>query len=795
MRREFQPKKSPFLFRRIGGAVWLCLFLTLGATFAAVLSGMVLLWALVPLSWMFLFAPMAYSALVAYGKERYELHEDHLVCSRGSLLSDNRTELDVRNITHVRLRLPWLRHRFFKIGDVRVESAGSAASEITFESVTEPEKLFDEIKEIMRSNGYSLQGSQVLHEESPGTVGALTDAAQVGLGGGFTVFFILSIFAGVIVDAGLGGGLGQVVVMLVLALGAVVGVALCLGGPVIRYLDLVRRTYTVHEDMVVYTEGFLTRDNAVIPFENIADASATRTIWDQVLGLYDVRVSCQGSGSEIVFRRLSGGEQIKAAISELVANAGVKQRALEAKVAEAAASAIEEGGSEVAHAAPAARLVVPPDEAWTAVLKMNTARAVAGVTGALIVPPAWLLAAGMAAIRASKTEYRIGADTLSESYEFMGASHTQFAYDKVTGIQVSHTPFDGFFGTVSIEIWSIGAPKPLQMTHVMASDVDLPALLRQCGVPAQAAGGVVLPQSYGPKAALISQAFGLVGVALGLLGLLVASLFASPILLVFAPLLLVVPVFSYAWSFLRIRRQTFTLYPEHFEAQTGVWLRRHVYVRYADVKKVETVQIPMTDQGSLSLYVAGEKVMQTQNGEVKLPNIVKVQFLEGVERLVDALDRLSQGQLDAASVGGFDQPGEPALLESKPAIANELVVLALVGIFFPPLWLAIPIVAMQIRARSFFLEGSRVVRRDGVLFKRVTSVLYAKIDSIQQNQGALGKAFGNGQVTLLTAGSSTPDLTVSNVPDYSQVYDTIRSHYGSGKGGASAPGQLTDSGV
>ena len=41
-------------------------------------------------------------------------------------------ELDVRNITHVKQRLPWIRYRFFNVGDVLVESAGSAGSEVVF---------------------------------------------------------------------------------------------------------------------------------------------------------------------------------------------------------------------------------------------------------------------------------------------------------------------------------------------------------------------------------------------------------------------------------------------------------------------------------------------------------------------------------------------------------------------------------------------------------------------------------------------------------------------------------------
>jgi len=87
-------------------------------------------------------------------------------------------------------------------------------------------------------------------------------------------------------------------------------------------------------------------------------------------------------------------------------------------------------------------------------------------------------------------------------------------------------------------------------------------------------------------------------------------------------------------------------------------------------------------------------------------------------------------------------------------------------------------VAWRVKVRQYDIETDRVVERGGVLFKYATSVLFNRIDSLQQAQGALGKAFGNGQVTILTAGSSAPDLIIANVPDYMTVYDTIRKHYG-----------------
>ena len=563
---------------------------------------------------------------------------------------------------------------------------------------------------------------------------------------------------------------------LVLTAGVVALTAL--GGLGIRYLDLRRRTYTVREDMVVYTEGFLTRDNALIPFENLADASTTRSFWDQLLGLYDVRVSCQGSGSEIVFRRLSGGEKLNSAITRLVSSAGSRKRAAETRPQPVSDSVPSRSSSPTPRPrGGSSRPLVEPDDVWTATLKMNIGRAILKVTPVLVVPPAWLVAVAMTAIRASRTEFRVGPDTLSESYSFIGSSHTQFAYDKVTGVRVTQTPLDQLFGTVSVEVWSIGAPKPIQMLHIRSDELKLKALLRQCGIPIGDAPGQVLSQSYGLKAAVVSQAPSLTFLAICALGLVVGSLFASPLLLLAIPFLVTVPLVRFGWTALRIRRQTFRLFPKHFEAQTGIWFRRHAFVRFSEVKKIETVQIPLTRQGRLSLYVAGERVLQTQHGESRVPNVVQVAFLEDIERLVDALDELMLGRIDASSVPTYDAPARKSLSVSKPSKRSEAVVLLFIGLFFPPLWLALTLVLWQTHVRRFIVEDHRVLRRDGILFTRVTSIPFHKLDSIQQVQGAIGKAFGNGKITLLTAGSSQPDLVLAHIPDHEAVYQIIRTHY------------------
>jgi membrane protein YdbS with pleckstrin-like domain len=235
---------------------------------------------------------------------------------------------------------------------------------------------------------------------------------------------------------------------------------------------------------------------------------------------------------------------------------------------------------------------------------------------------------------------------------------------------------------------------------------------------------------------------------------------------------------------MRVNKQRITFHAEHLEAQTGIFFQNHVYARYDNVKKVETVQIPFTDQGKLKVYVAGEQIQQQQNGQegagIKIPYSLQGTYIHDIASKVDAMDALMLGKIEPSEILGTHAQDDDVISVSKPAIANVVTILGLVGLIFPPLWLAIPIVAWQTAKRSYSVESDRVVERGGILFKYAVSVLFHKIDSLQQHQGALGKAYGNGQVTILTAGSSAPDLAIANIPDYQDVYGTIREKYGKG---------------
>ena len=325
--------------------------------------------------------------------------------------------------------------------------------------------------------------------------------------------------------------------------------------------------------------------------------------------------------------------------------------------------------------------------------------------------PVWFFAAGAMFIKATQTTFTIGRDSMASSYSFLGSNQQQFAYDKVTGVQINRSPLDGMFNTLSVQIWSIGSPQPLNLLHIDADQLDLPALLRQCGIDPEDAAQGELKQSFGPKIWAIQNVGAWVLIGLMILGLLIAAVFAGPLVLLFVPFLLLMPVPMAVLTSMRVKKQRVTFHAQHVEAQTGIFFRKHIYARYDNVKKVESTQIPLTDQGKLKLYVAGEQIQQQQNGQegqgIKIPYSLEGGYIEGIALKTDAVDALMLGLIEPSEIEGAHEQDADTLTVSKPAMANSIALLALIGLFFPPLWLIIPIVAWQVKVKSYSVETDR----------------------------------------------------------------------------------------
>lgn len=775
-----RPKRSSFLFSRIVPAVIFFGLLALGASVVAAFTGFGLAVVLIWPMYFFLIGWTAYAASVSYKKERYEVFADRVVAHGGGVFSDRQTDLDFRNVTHVKQRLPWVRYRFFDVGDVFIDSAGSAGAAVVFHSVINPDGAYGLIRERLQQNGFSVRGDTLLHEESPSAKGVMVDLAQVGTGLLFSfAFFLLPL--GVGIGAGLsdfGGGKGGGLPTFLVWAGAAAIPLLGLAGNVLllvlRYFDMRRRTYRIFNDMVSYEEGFLTRNNAFIPYENIADADTARNFIDQMFGLADVKISCQGGGSEVLFRRLAHGDGVKIALDRLVADAQAKARQAPARPASVGAD-----GQPVPLAqndAPTRAQRPAIDDYWVAELQPSPMRAVAGLLPFILLPPMWF-AIGAAWMIANVTRYTITPTGAGIRTGILNKQERQYSYDKVTGVFVKSSPIDRMMKTMSIRVASIGSQRPLDINHVPVASVDLPRLLRQLGIEASPALRTV-PTRFSAKDWLLGSVGGFIAWAFLAFCVLVVTVIAREPLVI---LLVGLPVPFVALSFVHrmmwVQKQELTLHADHAELETGIWWKTRTYARYDDLKKAELVRYPGTSTGRVRFFMAGEMITQQNNSQVAIPFTMSALFVEQVDELRAWLDDVIAGVRRPDDTS--PRPARSVQLAEKPAIPNTVLPVAIFAVFLLPLWpFIVGATALRVMRTSYRIEDGRVVQESGILYRTHTSILLDRIDTMQQGQGALGKMFKNGGVVIMTAGSSRPDLMVSAIPGYTAFYQALRQRVG-----------------
>ena len=772
--QDLKPRKFPFVVPRIiSGLIASCMIAGVTGVGLAVAEKS---------PWPAVAVLLAGSALafiasfVAYRKERYQIDDARLVCHRGGLVSDQTTEFDVRNITHVKLKLPWLRHKFFGVGNVIVQTAGNSKP-MEMRGISAPDTLYAGLRDRMKKNGYDLTQQQLLHEERPALIGIIGEC--MGLFGGaimVALFFLSAIFGGSQEAAQAPPDIE------LLAIPGIGVLLVILAFVVVRFLDLRRRTYRVYNDVVVYDEGFLTRENAFIPYENIADANTKCTLLDRIFGLYDVQISCQGSSSEIKFRRLRHGVALSAAIDQLVVFA--RQKKKPASRSTAAGETAVASQDRFRRAEPES---IPIEETLVGDFRMNAARTMVPLLVLLPLIPLWIAAMIQAGIRLVSTQYSVRHGSVRHSYRFLTLHDREFAYDKITGVVIKQNLWDRMFGTMTLKFWSIGSGKPLEFAHISSSQLNLAALMRQAGIPDASPEPCELIASFGVVTWLRANLKYLPLPLLFAAGVVFAAIqIGDPIIYYLLALPVLVCLGACIRSKIYHSRQRLRFHEHHIEAGQGVISRSRYYARYSNVKRTQVTRYPGGSEGTLEIFVAAEEevgqLVQQQPQAKSRQTIMKhcsftTGFLADVREKGLLLDDILCGRVEPAPDAVAAAPLD-VLLEARRSVGSALVKLIfLSNLVFPLIALlpiTLPATVIRIKRWRYRVDAARVVMSWGIFYQRETSILLDRVDSLQQSQGPLNKLFRNGDVSIMTAGSSKPDLRIIDSPGYLPLYQLIR---------------------
>ena len=424
-----------------------------------------------------------------------------------------------------------------------------------------------------------------------------------------------------------------------------------------------------------------------------------------------------------------------------------------------------------------------------------------------------------AAVGAIFTKYEIKEDSVATSFEFIVKRNQEFSFDKVTSVVMYHNPLDWFFKTVSIKFTSIGSSTPLYILHQQLQEIDESKVLAKCGIFEGTSNYTLKPQWSVPvfltapgsvAAAVLWCICVFTGIFISHDSLSIAdSLVADGVIL-----LVGAGIFGLSglWSSVVARYCSIDLSDDHLLGKTGVLFRNETHVPYRYVKGTRVLHNFLSTPSQVFVDIAGEILVgKGQNGQqIIVSNNFSIPFISDGDRFVDCLNAIVSTERKARNakacieerLNSTNVPSTPfkapVLEEYVPNQIQIMIfkILAVVIIFgfaalmfalseiyvasFICCLLAVPVIILaivQARVIRYQICELDAAMEWGVFFRQRKTVCYHQFDFIKNEQGAVNKIFGTGNVNIHTTGSSMVEINFYALPNYNEFETKLKQRY------------------
>ena len=831
--QTLRPNRRVFFFRPILRTALIISLLVMGAYFflplflertlpLPLLLGLVL----------FFTARKAIQRFAAYRKTFYHFYGDHLLVRTGTLFSEHQVDLPYRNVTQVVLRLPFLEHRLFQTGELIVHSAGSFQGTAHLESIDKPRRAYELVADYLRENGFSLKRERLVQRERPHIFGTLLDTSGLALGALMAMITVGLSVGGAVIDLlelntfydlfallrdGIDPDHPTATEEQALAYRATLGLAiLAVGGGItglirlfLHFVDLNRRTYTLFEDVIDYRDGFLTETLKFIPIENLADTSIAEPFFKRLFGVANVEVNPHGASGGIAFPSMPRAEQFRRRLNGLIDTLEPPRHESSTpneKDRQHSQELSTQGGEHQTEThQDERRLFTPPmiqssgpPLRYRPALRRGLLRAFArslpvtliaalmvalsflgllqvedlfaefediltptllALFPLLIFITALLLQVSRAIFFALTTRFSLGNKQIFWQRDFISRDEVEFTIDKITTVEVIQTFLDRILNTGTIHFTSIGNDAPLSFQDIANLRHEALTIRQRLRLfeaePVESIRPRVTPWTFFfARPGLVFLAFLLA------LAALPAAHFWEPAiyLLAIAPALLLLGLIR---DWLYFRRARLERFQDHLAITEGFFRRHLRLVSYAHARSIRTTGYPSSSSGTLTI-VPGSDI------PLRLP------YLPRIKALHLTLDE----ELYRAPIRPVRQPADLDRLpvhRARPEARNAIT-LVLLLLFLAPLWpLLLPYLALRARRTSIIVEEGRLRLTRTLLYTREHTVLLNRIDQLITRRGPIHTLFKNGELQVLTIGSTAPELILGPLSAPEDLYHLLET--------------------
>ncbi len=792
--RTLTPNRRVFVWRpTLRGAAILAVLALAGIAFSPV-SGLEISVAtgLIVLVWGALVGLIGIQRYVRFTKTRYRLYRDRIVFDTGGIVSDSTIDLKFENVTQLTLWRPYIEHRLYQTGHIRIQAAGSMQAEVKMESIDAPVETFESLQRLLVDNGFSLQRETTVQVEKPGLVGCLYDLGAPVLGTALVILaylpdllsgwaammeiqefssFVESLVSSQPADPTRPGAIIAVTALALLLLAGGMGFLVL---AVLKLLDLLERTYTIHDDVIEYEDGFLTTSHSLIPFENLSDVEVSQTAIQRLLGVSTVAVSCQGAGADIRLTAVPNGDVFKSNLEKLIDQVGARHRAERTPEAEHFEDAAQMARRMRGMPAIEARMSWKP--AILSAAAVCTAAALG--TGLLLIPMgiqmdslmlplgfmagvfalSLVWAAGTIGLKVYANRYRIDSNKVVKIYELLSTKQTEFTLDKVSYLEFRTGPFDRIFGTAKITFRSIGSLVPMSFDAVESADRVLSGILERMEIDESQA------DALRPEFSLMSMLRSLDGWLVFLLIVVVLSL--APLVTGFVFTALLVPLWLVAMLarvlYLRVSTARIRLWwsRRHLVIERGIFVRKRIFLPRDHIRGI-----------GARFYLGGEQgFLKVRSGG----NVVEsIAYLDAPWSLQDRLDQdlwADDGRASFVPEVSIERKPEPI------AAALRGLFLSLYTVVLAPFFVVVMgWKVWRAKHTTYQLQRPRVAQHTGIFLKSRETVLVSRIDHLTHDRGLVNRLTSTGTIGVRTIGSTGTDLQILDIPEPIPLYEAIEA--------------------
>lgn len=772
----------------------------------------------------------------SWRKERVTIGEKKFLYQKGNPFHTSETEVQVQKITKIQCDLPFIEYNVFGTGTIYLKAAGSKDDEIVFRNIKEPYQQYQSILEKLQDSGFRLDEDNLIKQESPQALGVLWDSVKriashitthfmpliIGSGGllSFTnislgvILFLISLITVVIIT------------FLILDFYQHLRSSFQLYPHQVTYREyFLNQVYTIiplsnvantdiSQDLVKRILGLSSvkiscqgiENHVFLP--NIARAEAFKEAINHQLIHIGTSPSQRQEDSDSSSQQTSASAKSSSpdqnvATSTIPSEQDIYSQTKPNLKRSIVASLLFLGGGGLLGlilAGVSTLGIGDPGSVFIAVVLL------------VLIILGGFISLITSYIDSRIETYTITSNKIQKRVSFINKNSFEFSADKVTGITIKRNPLDWFLNTMTIYVQSIGTGTGITFRHIdKASGIEQALYQQQGFIPEE------VQKTYRPdftfenwmKAHLFAWIGGhSVAVLTLILGLFL--FIYSPFFLILPAVYVIVVCILYLILQKKYSRVDLEQYENYLIFHDGLIFQKTYLSHFSDVKDLVSLQYPATSTGALTVNIAGSITQRVDDGSgnsnlmFHRPYQFTCPYLSSVSDIHNDIDTILYNHTfldayryqmslpdNAFTTEDTFQPNRRIILIRDSFIFVGIVLLSggiawlffdsgsvLGGVLSIIGALVVMVAIYQLQALVYrriynYVQVLRIVQRSGIFYIRRISILYNRVDHIGTQQGLLQQWGSVGKVLLFTTGSALSDLTLEDLRDYQDVYQTL----------------------